>query len=463
MNLTKSNTSTNVKNYISIALGCLAAQGPLMLVVSQYLSFVYTEYIGVSAAAVGLVLSIGALVDGISDFCCGLVMDNFRTRWGKARHWFLFMAVPLAMTGGFLFACPTGLSTTSKLIYLFILYNLYCTAITFIRLPNSTMVALIGNEDSVHKMGGLMVAFMATMGATVTGWVLNPLVNLFGGQSQRGYLGALVTISIVSGIFCLIMFFISKERATEEYMAKEAQQKTVEKPSIRLQLKSIFTNKYWLLQIGANTSSDLAFGFMMGTMAYFCQYSLNNPKAIVGIMTAQGIPMLVGVLVGGALQAKLEARNVNIFGWIICVIGAGLMFGFLSPSLGYTMLIVGISIKAFGQGVSNPSTLVFSSRISTYGYWKNGIHSEGLAFAGKDVMKKIMSALSSALLGVILTATGYKGGYCPPAAITALNSMYVYIPLICSIISLVLFCFFDLTDKKVKEMEADILAREAQQ
>lgn len=429
-----------------------------MNIVSSYILFVYTEYIGISSAVVGIVLSIGALIDGVSDFACGIVLDRFQTKHGKARHWLLWMAIPLGLSAGFLFACPASLPTLAKVLYLFIMYNIYCTVITFVRLPASTMVALIGTENKVKAAAGLCVALMATLGGTITGWVVTPLTELFGGQSQSGYVGALSVVAIISAIFCLLAFSLSRERVTEQ---RTADGRKEEKAGVFTMIKTLVTNKYWLLQMGGNLASDIAFGFMMGTMAYFCQYSLNDPSAVAGIMTVQGVPMLIGVLLGGVLNQKIEVRYVNIAGWILALAGSVVMCGFLTE-YGYTMLLIGMGIKAFGQGVSNPSTLVFCSRIATYGHWKTGIRQEGMVFSGKDVMKKITSALATALLGVILAMAGYVAGSgtMPETAISAVNALYVYIPVVCTLISLVCYCCFNLTDARTQQMEKEIAQRE---
>lgn len=52
---------------------------------SVYLMFYYTDYAGVSSAAVGVIMLISRVFDGVSDIIMGVIVDRTKSRFGKAR------------------------------------------------------------------------------------------------------------------------------------------------------------------------------------------------------------------------------------------------------------------------------------------------------------------------------------------------------------------------------------------
>lgn len=450
----------NLKNYAAISLAILGAQGFGFTLISSFLSFVYTEYLGVAAAAVGVVLSVGVLLDGVADFGMGIVMDRVHTKYGKARHWFLWMAIPLAVTTGLMFWAPAGLSTTGKIFFLFVVYSLYCISLSTTRLPANALTALISNDSRVRAKASFFVAIWATLGTTITGILVTPLLSAFGG-GLKGYRLLDVLFAILTGICMLGAFFLVREMKSGDEIKRE-KARSGKKLSVATQFLSLVKNKYWLIQQGGVLSANIAFGFMMGTMSYFCMYVLKNMNMVglmLGIFT---VPMLVGAVISLPLSKKVDAKNVNIIGYVIALIGC-LISGIFGLR-GLAILVVGLIIRQLGTGFSTSVDAALSARTVEYGEWKNGIRQEGMVYSGKSVIQKISAALASALLGFVLTATGYVGGQgiIADSAVSAISFMFLKVPLITTAIALVAYCFFNLTDKKVHEMQTEILFRNSQ-
>ena len=56
---------------------------------STLLTFFYTDYVGVSAALVGVIFLITRVFDGMSDIVMGFITDRTKSKYGKARPWIL--------------------------------------------------------------------------------------------------------------------------------------------------------------------------------------------------------------------------------------------------------------------------------------------------------------------------------------------------------------------------------------
>ena len=60
---------------------------------SAFLLFYYTDYANVSAMAVGTIMMVSRIFDGVSDIIMGVIVDRTRSKYGKARPWILRMCI----------------------------------------------------------------------------------------------------------------------------------------------------------------------------------------------------------------------------------------------------------------------------------------------------------------------------------------------------------------------------------
>ena len=96
-------------------------------IVSAFLLIYYSNVLYLGLTQVGVVMAISKCFDGVSDILMGRIIDKTKSKYGKARPWYLRMILPLSMCMLFLFWMPPGLSETWKYVYVFITYNLAST------------------------------------------------------------------------------------------------------------------------------------------------------------------------------------------------------------------------------------------------------------------------------------------------------------------------------------------------
>lgn len=161
---------------------------------SVYLMFYYTDYAGVSSAAVGVIMLISRVFDGVSDIIMGVIVDRTKSRFGKARPWLLRMCIPFAVSGVLLFSVPTGWSSGAKLVYVFVTYNLVSTVVyTAINVPYSALNALMTQDPYERSVLSIFRNLLATAGTLTINTFTLPLVELFGNTAlclDQGVCGA---------------------------------------------------------------------------------------------------------------------------------------------------------------------------------------------------------------------------------------------------------------------------------
>jgi GPH family glycoside/pentoside/hexuronide:cation symporter len=64
---------------------------------SLYLLFYYTDSVGLTAAAAGLIYMVASIWDGLVDPVIGVMANRTQTRWGRYRPYLLLGALPLGL------------------------------------------------------------------------------------------------------------------------------------------------------------------------------------------------------------------------------------------------------------------------------------------------------------------------------------------------------------------------------
>ena len=132
------------------------------------LTFFYTDYVGVSAALVGIIFLITRVFDGVSDIIMGFITDRTKSKYGKARPWILWMAVPYAVTFVAAVPCSGECPGDGAAVYIFVTYNLVNTVVyTALNLPYSTMASLITRDQKSRTSTQAIRIFCGPMGKMV--------------------------------------------------------------------------------------------------------------------------------------------------------------------------------------------------------------------------------------------------------------------------------------------------------
>jgi glycoside/pentoside/hexuronide:cation symporter, GPH family len=460
--LQKPFSKASIKNYIGMACAAEAYDGPLSLMFQSFLTFVYTEYLGVSPISMAAVVSISVIIDGITDLLMGMITDRVRTKYGKMRHWFLWAALPMAVVGIMCWNPPANASETVKLVYIFIVYNVFCCLMTCVRIPGAASYTLCTDSDKVRGNLIWVVSITTTFVSLAVQWMINPMLNAFGG----GFAGYR-TISTIFAVFTFIVlniaFFLTREtrkngdweEKDKEFM--EAHQKE-KRENILEQYTYLLKNKWWVILMLSKIAGGLTMGFSMALQAYFLQYVLGS-MAWMGLLGSVRIAMIIGAIISVGVIKFFDARTLSIILYAIKAVALILAFIFGDN---VWLLFAFSCVSMFTDGVIQPANGIIISRIVDYGEWKNNIRQEGLCNSGQSVMGRIGNAVATAVMGVVLAAFGYSGaGTASAACIGAIKFMYLGVPAICAVLTLIIFMFMKLDGKTVEKYRAEIAARHA--
>lgn len=84
-----------------------------------------TDYIGMNAGIVGILIAISKVLDGVTDVICGTVIQNTKSKLGRARAWMLRMLLPMGLLQVLFFCIGETWSNFAVYAYFFITYLVF--------------------------------------------------------------------------------------------------------------------------------------------------------------------------------------------------------------------------------------------------------------------------------------------------------------------------------------------------
>ena len=424
--------------------------------ISAFLLLYYTNVINADAAMAAAIIAISKVLDGTLDLIMGRIVDNTKSKYGKARPWILRLCVPFAISAVFMFSVPESLSGKYMLIYMFLTYNLAMVFFTGINVPYAAMNGLMTTNQYERGLLGNFRMLLATAGTmTVNTFVLKMVVALGDGNqyNRAGWTKTFIIIGIATVILNLFMFATCKERVVENYAEDEKQK---EKVSFIKSIKGLITNKYWVLIVIVIFVMYFMMSCFFGSAAYYTQYVMGNISYYAPLSNALSVAQIVTMFITPFVMKKLGKRNTMLIGAIVSTVGF-VLTGIVGVSL--TLQITASIIKGVGFGCLAAVMFGMLQDTITYGQWQNGYASSGMGNAASSFCMKVGSGIGTAALGWILSVGKFDAKLVEqsPAAIRAIGVSFAWIPAITMFIGVICIFFYDL-DKKYDKVVADLEA-----
>ena len=422
----------------SILFGLLG-QSLLTGLVAGYITYFGTDIVGVSALAMGNILLISRIFDGVTDLMMGAVIDKTKSKKGKARPWILRAMIPFALFTILLFALPVNFGAGAKIVWIFVMYNLYAIAYTALGCAMNTLnIRLTRNEKEINSLSTFMMFGMILGNVVINASAVGILTALSGGSSnytQSAFIIMAIILSVVSLLGSILTYVTTKEIPDEE---KRVEQKESTLKSVSALLK----NKYWMMQLLNTVCIYLGLYCRLAAMIYYGLYVLKNPGLIPVLVIADNVPSLIAMPFALGISNKIGKRKASLIGLCCTMIGFALMF---LNIYNLPIFILGLVIKGICfapvQGAGN----AFVADSALYGEWKFGVKSEGMAYSAISFANKVSSGLSGVLVGWILGLTGYVANAATqtPAATNGIIFLYIGVTFICTVVQIIIFALYN--------------------
>ena len=353
--------------------------------------------------------------DIINDPIIATIVDKTRTRWGKFRPYLVAFQIPLTLLGSLYWLIPFFFPATSgtylpKLIYYFAFNVINETAGTFTSVAKSGyMTTVTPHPNDRARLITLAELLTGFMGEDMPNYIMGVLIDLINNnilkwKLQNVFLAMGLGTGIISSVFTLYFFLVSRERVMQ----------SIEAPSVKQGLKAVINN-YPVLLI---TLSDFLGGFSVGSSStnYFIdvlgsaslQTLLNIPSSINGTLSYAFVK---------PIRAKFSTKAIWVFEdlytrfWIILLFIIGSIKKNYKKRL-LMCILFGIQawFDKWAFGIRKVVKAELYNEAMDYCEWKNGYRVEATIGVARSLITKVQNIAMTSVKSLILSAIGYEQG-----------------------------------------------------
>jgi GPH family glycoside/pentoside/hexuronide:cation symporter len=418
---------------------------------SLYLLFYYTDSVGLTAAAAGLIYMVASIWDGLVDPVIGVMANRTQTRWGRYRPYLLLGALPLGLAFMLLYWRPP-LAGTALIAVVLGGHLLFRSLYALVSVPYAALTARITLDARERgNISGLRMLF-ATLAAMTVALTTQPIAIAVTGRSN-GALGFFVAAAAFGAIATAVILFVFATTREQQAEAGAA-------PPIGLwpALSSVARNRaFWTLVIGGGFMICCATALGKSVLYYF-KYALHDEAGARGALALSSASGLVAAPLW-MLAARAWSKRAVWLG-ACAMYAAGLIVFALVPirsaQLTTAFLIymqAGYVGMAFAYWGLLPDTV-------EWGQWRTGVRAEAVVFGLALLFQKVSLGLGAGLFGTALSVVGYHANQAQTAeTLRGMKAVMVGLPLAGVALCALVMVFNPLRRGVHERIVAEILGR----
>ncbi|MFA5064976.1 MAG: glycoside-pentoside-hexuronide (GPH):cation symporter [Dehalococcoidia bacterium] len=413
-------------------------------VVALFLIFFYTDVFMISAAFAGAIFFVSKAWDIVFDPMVGYFCDHTKSRWGKKRPYILFGSILLGISMILLFASP-NLSETDRIIYGFVTFIAFCSAITVANVPYGSLTAdLTLDAHERSSLSGYSMAF-ALAGTLAAAGATKLLVGSFADETT-GFRAMGIIYAVIVVVLLMITFASVKERGLSSGEVKQP---------LKKDLALVVKNGPFLILTGATTLMMVGISIVGVVVNYYFKYNLQMewmiPIAFLLLFVTAGIFLPLFVFISKKKSKKFAFNT----GLIIFSIALVLLYFFSDKGIEYIIPIlflagVGMATVYLSPWSMIPDTVEFSQ-------WKTGLRREGILYGCFWVSFKIGAALAGFIAGQCLTLANYIPNIAQSeGTLFMIKLLMTAVPLIFILATIALISFYPINAEMHRKMLDEI-------
>lgn len=440
-----------------------------------YRTLYFVNVLKIDMVYVTAILALISIYDVLNNPLMGAVYDRTRTRWGKARPYIVFTAIPyfvataVLYSGALFFGNSSG-NDPKKIIFVFVMLFIEETFSTIYSIPRNNMVSLQSPNPKDRINVGLLNEYIGEFGSSIIYAIFPPLMEL----NNKGYinleLSKLFTILACGSAVLGCVGNIA--------MAIGCRERIVLQPKPAPVTKSIFyvlKNKYAMRNFIANfavswwssggyswdvvTQQEIFGGSIPSFLAYM-PYNILNPVSVALIPSFQKF-----------FKNNNKKAVITLRIWDLLTIIGMVLIG--CPNVENRLLICIIyaifhGMDALNNGPANVFEAELAREINDYTEYMTGERPDGTVNILTDLITKVTKPLEAMLTIVIFKWSGYDATL--PMLPWSQGSKKVYekvfflftgIHALPSVVRMIPYFFYDIEGEKREQMYIALNERRA--
>lgn len=444
----KTSLSCRVSYALTDGLGNL-----LVCLLNSYIFYYYTDVFGLSLAIAGGLLFFTRFLDAIDVPIWGSIVDHTHSKYGRSRPFFLWLAIPFALSYWLTFTCPPFLSDSAKVVYAIVTYLIAGIVYSGIQ---TAITSILPNLTQNHGERMILTTFRmvgGSIGAFISMTFTLPLVNLLGQGDQK--LGFSLTVGIFSVIVAVLMIYAFRH-------LREVNVEKIESIPVKDSLRAVKQNWPWILLVTANIFVWICISVRQTTVIYYAKYVLNDEDLIAILNGVLNLTCLSSFFLISFITGITRKFGAMVLGVILLVIGH---LGMYMVGTNVALMITFWVVSSFGQGLICAMPFGMLADTVDYGEWKNGVRASGFLTAiGSALCIKLGGGFGAAIPAVIMGYYGYVANQEQTAeGLMGIQITFLGLPIILAILVAIPMLIYSRYERMESSIVADLQRRNVDQ
>lgn len=430
---------------------------------ASYILYYYKDIMGVSAAAMGVILFVARVFDAFNDPIMGVLVAKTKTRFGKFRPWLLIGTVTNAVILFLMFSAPPALNGGGLVAYAAVSYILWGVTYTMMDIPYWSMVPAFtesGKERenlsalarSCAGVGSAVISIVTVMAVAAIGKFFGAVTDV---EVERlGFRYFALAVAVLFVVFIAITCAVIKEKSSVD----------MQSATVKDMFKALVRNDQAMTMVIAIVLINTALYITSNLVLFFFKYDFSGADTWRGDYTlfntfGGGFQILAMMLLFPLLRKFMNTMQIFYVSFFMAM--AGYVVLLILSACGaksiYLLLIPAFLIMA-AIGMLNVIVTVFLANTVDYGELKNDRRDESVIFSMQTFVVKLASGISALVASLVLTIFHISSDEDAVAAISAgsrmgLRMCMTLIPIAVLLAAIVIFKKkYILTDEKLAEI-----------
>ena len=433
--------SSRLAFYALPAMPLAAIALPFYIVVPTF----YADHFALSLATIGTLLLGIRLIDAITDPLFGWLSDRVRSRFGRRRFFFVISTPLTALAAFMLFWPPEG----AGVAYLALWGITLSIGATWSLLPYTAW----GAELATGYQARVRLSAWRE-GATLLGSLIAITLPFVGGLDTATGFHGLAWIAV----FIAVMLPLAGLLAV--WAVPEPTDLSQRKLSLREGFQHLKANGPFLRLASAFLLNSFANAIPASLFIYFVGQRLGAPAMQGPLLFTYFLCAIAGVPLAVAVAKRLGKHRAWCFAMIVaCAVFS--VAGFLGEGDVFAFTIVCI-ITGLLLGFDLTLPPAIQADVIDNDTVSSGEQRSGLYFAAWSFITKLAVALSAGVVFPLLDLAGFIGDQTAsqtPPALTALGSLYAFLPILPKLAAIALMWNFSLDEAAHRRLRESLAPR----
>ena len=435
---------------------------------------------GLAVMLVSNIMMAARFWDGVTDPIIGFVVDKTNGKFGKFRPFMLLGNLIMLVTVVLMFTTthllPAG---APRAIYWTVIYLVYIIGYTFQNAATRGGQSVLTNDPGQRPMFARIDSIInALLFAGMAVYITDTLVSKYQGFTADLFKDVIFTFGPISVVLTILAMIGISEKDRPETYAKLGEQAAYGFKDI---FRIIKNNRAIQMLVVAASTDKLATQVRQNSVVGIMLYGIiiGNYKMLSRMSMITLAPSMIMIIIGTSVAAKFSSKQATVlFTWCSIVssalLGALLIFG--DPTrislehIGFmTIGFIGLYTLAYGfarinVGLATPMI----ADCADYELYQSGNYAPALMGTVFGFFDKVISSFASTIVGWFCVLIGFADRFPTPedpltsGIFWAALFLFVGMPILGWIASLIAMKFYPLDKEKMIEVQAKIADMKAQ-